>query len=102
MNTLQKLQAHLSAPAKEYAPGFFHESITPVVECADGSTMSVQASQYHYCNPRTDEGPYYAVEVWHCGVVEAWEDYGSGDDPYAYVPIELVVDEIDRRGGFKS
>ena len=27
---------------------------------------------------------------------------GGGDDPYAYVPIELIVKEIDRRGGFKE
>lgn len=35
----------------------------PAIECADGFTMSVQASRSHYCTPRNDVGPYTAVEV---------------------------------------
>lgn len=33
-------------------------------------------------------------------VIPTWAKYGDGEDPYAYLPIELVVEEIDRRGGF--
>lgn len=60
----------------------------------------MQASSTHYCTPRIDCGFYTHVEVWCCGEVEAWAEYGDGEDPYAYLPIELVVEEIDRRGGF--
>ena len=34
-----------------------------VVICKDGFSMSVQASQFTYCSPRDDYGPYWAVEV---------------------------------------
>ncbi len=75
--------------------------ILPQITCADGSTMSVQASEAHYCTPRDNVGPYTNVEVWLCGVVPEWSEYGDGEDPYAQLPIELVAEEIDRRGGFK-
>lgn len=100
MDTLTKLQALLSAPAREYTPGFFYKDLTPIVRCADGSTMSVQASEYHYCSPRSNEGPYTCVEVWNCGSPEAWTEWGNGEDPYAYIPINIVAAEINRRGGF--
>lgn len=102
MNTLEKLQLHLSAP--EIAMGgtdYFHKPLADLVVCADDSVMSVQASQYHYSEPRENTGPYTHVEVWRCGSPEAWAEYGDGEEPYAYIPIELVAEEIDRRGGFK-
>jgi len=33
------------------------------IKCQDGFTMSIQASSYHYCRPRNDQGPYTHVEV---------------------------------------
>jgi len=61
--------------------------------------MSVQANEHAYCTPRDNYGPYTEVEVWRCGEVALWAEYGDGEDPYAYLPIELVVEEINRRGG---
>lgn len=101
MNTLEKLQLHLISPAvHKLSPEYFHKDNCTPVQCADGSTMSVQASENHYSTPRTNFGPYTEVEVWHCGEVPAWAEYGDGEEPYAYLPIELVVEKIDRRGGF--
>lgn len=100
MNTLQRLQAHLAAPCVTTRSGTVYKPVLEAVLCADGSTMSVQASETHYSSPRTNEGPYTEVEVWCCGVIPAWDSWGDGDEPYAYLPIDLVVQEIDRRGGF--
>lgn len=94
--TLEKLQNHLVGTIK-VVDGY--KPVVPSVRCADGSTMSVQASERHYSLPRENYGPYTHVEVC-CSVVDAWVEYGRGEEPYAYVPIELVVAEIDRRGGF--
>ena len=33
------------------------------VKCLDGFTVSVQASSFNYCDPRTDTGPYTSVEL---------------------------------------
>ena len=101
MNTLEKLQQHLAAPViHQTEGGYEYKEVAVPVKCADGTTMSVQASEHHYSEPRENQGPYTQVEVWYCGEVAAWAYYGDGEDPYAYLPIELVVEEIDRRGGF--
>lgn len=101
-NTLAKLQEHLSVAPKEIIKGIWHKDTAPVLKCKDGTTASIQASQYHYSIPREDFGPYTEVEVWcitgagPAGVTEF--DY-SDDDPSAYVPIGQVVQFIDNHGG---
>ena len=101
-NTLAKLQEHLSVLPQELAPGIWHKDNAPVLKCKDGTTASIQASKYHYSEPREDFGPYTEVEVWRVkgagpdGVTEF--DY-SDDEPSAYVPIEQVVQFIDNHGG---
>jgi len=70
------------------------------VTCGDGTEMSVQASQYHYCTPRSDEGPWASVEVKVDSEMQFFEidDDGIG----AYVAIEDVAREIyARRGDMK-
>lgn len=99
MNTLEKLQKHLGTPV-ELIHGYPYKPCAPYVKCKDGSSMSVQAGEGVYCTPRTNNGPYTHVEVWLCGQVQAWNDIGDGEDPYAYIAIERVAEEIDRRGGF--
>ena len=101
MSTLEKLQAHLAAPKQEFVSGFWHKPNAEKVICADGFKMSVQASKTHYSHPRKNIGPYTEVEVWLCGTVPEWSEYGDGEEPYAYVPIELVVQVIDQHGGMK-
>lgn len=84
--------------------------LAPRILCEDGTVLSVQASQYHYCSPREDEGPYSRVEV---GFIkdatgaavtppEDWREYGDGcfpSDVYGYVPVELVEAFITEHGG---
>lgn len=102
MATLEQLQAHLSTPPEPLGiAGYFTKPLAMPVRCKDGTTMSVQASTTHYSTPQENIGPYTHVEVWYCGSPETWSEYGNGDEPYAYIPIELVVAEIDRRGGME-
>lgn len=80
------------------------------VMCADGLRMSVQASAYHYCQPRESVGPWYSVEVgfpnrrveklmrW----MEDWGDTQPTEAVYGYVPIEVVAEVIADAGGFAS
>ena len=79
----------------------------PQIKCADGFTLSVQASQYHYCTPRLDKSFYVAVEV---GFPSEKEDLlmewaETPDDPtgtvYGWVPVDVVEKVIDKHGGIK-
>lgn len=78
------------------------------VQCADGFSISVQASRYAYCAPRNDTGPYTEVE---CGFPSAHpgeEMMAYAETPsnptgtvYAYVPVDVVMRLIDAHGGEK-
>ena len=74
------------------------------ITCADGTTLSVQASSMHYCRPRADLGPYTHVEVGFPSVdpPETWAVYADGkypSDVYGYIPVALVREFIDAHGG---
>ena len=80
--------------------------------CADGFTVSVQASEFSYCTPRDNIGPWTAVE---CGFPSAkdpvLEEYAEDpsapidkDDKtvqtvYPYVPSDVVMSIIESHGG---
>ena len=42
-----------NAPLEDFGPLAVREHVV----CADGFTLSVQASDFHYCTPRSKEGP---------------------------------------------
>jgi hypothetical protein len=74
--------------------------------CADGFRMSVQASEYHYCSPRDNDGPYTLVEVGYpTEAVDALMPYIDGadceptDTVYGYVPVEVINQIIEQHGG---
>jgi hypothetical protein len=75
------------------------------VTTADGWTASVQASQNHYCFPRTDDGPWSAVEVGYPSAADpsllpfADEPDRPRSTVYGYVPLDLVAEVLARRGG---
>lgn len=73
----------------------------------------MQASSFHYCTPREDEGPYSAVEVGYIRDADgapltppdSWREHADGEFPssvYAYVPMQLVEDFIAAHGGRAS
>lgn len=79
-----------------------------LVKCADGFSMSVQASKGSYCSPRDDSGPYDSVEVgfpssYDYYLHEYAEDPGKPTDTvYGWVPADTVMMCIDAHGGMVS
>lgn len=84
----------------------------PTLKAADGFTVSVQASEYHYCVPRKNEGPYSHVECgypselptakneWLPAPWAKWaETPNTTQTVFAYIPIIEVAREFARRGG---
>jgi len=79
-------------------------NVRPLLVCADGFSMSVQASASHYCEPRTSDADWYdTVEVYRCSWREPLFDDLPGrddseDEPYARVPVSLVDTVILKHG----
>ena len=66
--------------------------------------VSIQASEYHYCEPRNNEGPYSAWEVGFpegCPqeALDLIEEYSCGDGVYSYVPTSVVAAFVKACGG---
>ena len=108
MNTLERLQQYLlTAPVEGVSPGRVRRGTLSRIKCRDGESISVQAGEYLYSDPRQDEGPWWKVE---CGFPSAQPhpelmSYAEDKDKplqtvYGYVPIEVVADFIDLHGGF--
>ena len=76
------------------------DSLTPHVMCQDGFTMSVQAGQNLYSNPKDVADSYETVEVGYPSEDESsLEDYADGTGVYAYVPSSIVDEIIEKHGG---
>lgn len=83
--------------------------IKPRIECKDGFSMSVQASKYHYCEPREDGARYYwQFEVGYpSGVEETLLPYSDDSvNPqdsavFGFVPSEIIEEIIAMHGGIK-
>lgn len=56
---------------------------------ANGITISIQMSGGHHCTPNE------SVEVWKCPPSPLLMAYGDGQDPYSYVPLDVVAGYID-------
>ena len=85
------------------------------IVCRDGFTMSVQASDYHYCTPRINDAPsYLEVEIGFPTERERlldkyvegfglWvykdDDFDFTSAVYPYVPAEVVIEVIMKHGG---
>tara|TARA_Y100000593_G_scaffold94784_1_gene195982 strand:+ start:1217 stop:1594 length:378 start_codon:yes stop_codon:yes gene_type:complete len=84
--------------------------------CKDGFTMSVQASNYHYCTPKINDAKgYLEVEIGYPSKREPlideyaegfglWiedgdKDYEFTNTVYPYVPAEVVIEVIMKHGG---
>ena len=78
----------------------------PWVECADGFTVSVQASEFHYCSPRVNGAEVYeSVELGYPNredplIIDYAEEPDSPTDTvYGYVPVHIVCELVEKHGG---
>lgn len=80
------------------------------LELADGTTLSIQASATHYCEPRetTESANYNWYESFEIGfpsnVIEEILEYAEQpetptDTVYGWVPKEVIRQVIESRGG---
>lgn len=96
-------------------PNYSDRHIRPRIFCADGTSLSVQASEYHYCTPRENGlDDYCAVEVGYLRdaqgnavpAPESWlpfsDDGGLSSSVFGYVPSELVKQFIADHGGYAN
>lgn len=94
---------------KELA-GFEMIERKPRVTCNDGFSVSIQASEYHYCTPRINlkNGGYYSVELGFPSqeddLIKPYAEDSSSftQTVYGYVPIGIVDELIMKHGGIKS
>jgi len=77
--------------------------------CADGFSMSVQASEGHYCTPKRNFAPCYShFEVGYPSKYQSeLTRYKQGrgkatESVYAYVPVEVLESLVYKHGGVKK
>ena len=82
----------------------------PRIECNDGFTVSVQASEYHYCYPRDNaiQQGYTDVELGFPSEADELID-AYAEEPgeptktvYGCVPIDIVEKLVEKHGGIKG
>ena len=90
-----------------------HLALRKRITCADGFGLSIQASASHYCSPKSNFGPYDAVEVGYPSEQppDEWAEYydgsisdfdnGDATGIFGYVPVEMVEALIEAHGGAK-
>ena len=90
---------------RRFGAEYEFKNLAPKVVCADGFTMSVQASETHYCHPRQNRGPYFDVEIGFPSqpeplIMEYAEDTNDYTGMvYGYVPVSIVDAVIEKHGG---
>lgn len=81
----------------------------PRLYCNDGFSISVQASEFHYCYPQLNGvRDYESVELGFPSVEdELINEYAEDcmdytETVYGYVPIEVVEKLIEKHGGIRT
>ena len=83
----------------------FDRCMAPYIVCADGFTMSVQASGTHYCEPKRIAKRYRSFEIGFPSLVEpVLMDYCEDDTKpcgtlYGYVPCDVINKVLEKHGG---
>lgn len=103
--TLDQLMAHVLSGGEVDVGPFAMRNHAPAFKCADGFTVSIQASEHHYCSPRENVTSYTAVELGFPSEAEPllMEYAEDADEPtqtvYPYVPVDVVLQVINKHGG---
>ena len=94
---------------RNYVDGTEIQEKRPRLYCNDGYSISVQASEFHYCEPRRNGvQDYESVELGFPSVEdELINEYAEDcmnytETVYGYVPIEIVEKLIEKHGGIKT
>lgn len=93
---------------RNYVDGTEIQENRPRLYCNDGYSISVQASELHYCEPRYNGAQdYESVELGFPSIEDELINEYAEDDPYTktiygYVPIEIVEELINKHGGIKA
>lgn len=96
--------------AHTYSDGTYEvQENRPRLCCNDGYSISVQASGFHYCEPRLNGvQDYESVELGYPSEEDelineyAEDDLDYTETVYGYVPIEIVEELINKHGGIKA
>lgn len=90
----------------KFSDGTDFEHIRPRLMCADGFSVSVQASETHYCTPRINGADKYeTVELGFPSVEDSLiMDYAEEadrptDTVYGFVPVHIVCELVEKHGG---
>lgn len=78
--------------------------VYPKALMKDGFSISIQASEFHYCNPRLSVGPWSEMELGFPSELdpildEYAEEPDTSDTVFGYVPIAIVNELISKHGG---
>ena len=82
-----------------------YKKLNKQIICADGFTMSVQASENAYSTPKENEGPYTAAEVGYPTEEESLlmqyveDETKPTDTVYPYVPSSVISLVCVKHGG---
>jgi hypothetical protein len=97
---------------KRHPISFRYGATRPPLDLKRGGYISVQASAFHYCTPRDDNGSWTHIEmmifdgegVKTPAAPASWEKYRSHDaeEPYNRIPVCMVNMWIHTIGGVKD
>lgn len=106
--TNKMLQLHVKSGTTTVFGGWSSRSAAAPLTCKDGFKVSVQASNFHYCTPRDNKGPYSTFELgFPSEKQECLMPYvEDADNPtgtvYSQVPKMVVLDLINSHGGIQE
>lgn len=107
---MDKINEFLKNNHHEHVTEFlFGKSVIPEITkrlvCKDGFSISVQANEFSYCEPRDNKAwPYESVELGFPSdldslIDEFAEEPGTTRTVFGYVPIDIVNQLIEKHGG---
>jgi len=84
-----------------------HAYNTKKISLNSGLSLSIQASEFHYCSPRESLGDYSLYDSFEVGFpseeVELLKEYAEDEDftntVYACVPKDVILAVVESNGG---
>jgi len=96
---------HQTCNVEDMGKGYHMQRTRPRVYCKDGFSVSMQAGEGIYCQPRRDgDLCYYMVELGYPSapmpeIEDRAEDKGTLETVWGYVPVADVQKILDSHGG---